>query len=146
VVELELRSDPPAQLKVISGRKVLAEGRGAVTARVAPGTVAVEAWATGENAFVKRETIKLGATPRQVSHTITVGRGSVMVRTFPAAHVLVDGVPRGDVPLKLSLFEGQHTIRLECDRSVPQCADGLVVTRSVVVEPGKTIEVMHKWQ
>jgi hypothetical protein len=145
-VELALRSEPPSLLKIIAGRKVLAQGSSPLTAKVAPGTVVVEASATGENAFVKRETLTLGAADKQVSFTITARQGSVTIRTFPAAHVTVDGVPRGDVPLMLNLFEGQHVVRLECDRAVPLCADGLVVTKPIVVEPGKVIEVSHKWQ
>ncbi|HEY8209197.1 MAG TPA: protein kinase [Myxococcaceae bacterium] len=146
VVELTLRSEPPSQLKILTGRKVLAQARNSLTVRVPPGTVVVEATDTGENRLLKRETLTLGTTPRQVSHTIVIGRGSVVIRTFPAAHVTVDGIPRGDVPLKLSLFEGPHTVRLECDRSIPLCSSGLAVTKPVVVAPGKSVEVTHKWQ
>jgi hypothetical protein len=145
-VELTLRSEPPSQLKILTGRKVLAQARNSLTVRVPPGTVVVEATDTGENRLLKRETLTLGTTPRQVSHTIVIGRGSVVIRTFPAAHVTVDGIPRGDVPLKLSLFEGPHTVRLECDRSIPLCSSGLAVTKPVVVAPGKSVEVTHKWQ
>ena len=145
LVELALRSEPPAQLKVLAGRKVVAEGRSPLTARVAPGTVTVEASATGEHPFFRRETLTLGATVRQVSHAITPGQGFLNVRTFPAAHVTVDGVARGDVPLRISLLEGQHSVRLECDQRLPRCAGQPVITKAVVIEPGKSLEVMHKW-
>jgi len=145
-VELALRSDPPSQLRIVAGRRVIAEGRSPLTAMVSPGTVVVEASAGGEVPFHRRETLTLGAAARQISHVITVGRGSVSVRTFPAAHVSVDGVPRGDVPLRVDLFEGQHVLRLECDRRIALCAGQPVSTRTIVVESGKTLEVEHKWQ
>jgi len=145
-VELSLQSDPPSQLRIIAGRRVIAEGRSPLTAMVSPGAVVVEASAGGEAPFHRRETLALGAAARQVSHVITVGRGSVSVRTFPAAHVSVDGVPRGDVPLQVDLFEGQHSLRLECDRRIALCAGQSVITRTIVVAPGRTLEVEHKWQ
>jgi serine/threonine-protein kinase len=146
VVELVLSSNPPSQLRILSGRKVVAEGRSPIAARVPPGAVTVEASAVGETPWFRRETLTLGPAPRQVSHTIAIEQGSVLIRTFPASRVTVDGVPRGDVPLKLTLFQGPHVVRLECDRRLPLCADRPVFTSSIAVEAGKSIEVMHKWE
>jgi hypothetical protein len=144
-VELVVSSDPPSQLRILSGRRVLSEGRSPIVARVAPGPVTVEATATGARPWFKQETLTLGPAPRQVSHTITIEQGSVLVRTFPASRVTVDGVARGDVPLKLTLYQGPHLLRLECDPSIPLCADRPAFTTSIAIEPGKSLEVMHKW-
>jgi len=144
-VELVVSSDPPSRLRILSGRKVLSEGKSPIAVQVPPGAVTVEASATGANPWFKQETLTLGAAPRQVSHTVTIEQGSVFVRTFPASRVTVDGVPRGDVPLQLNLFQGPHLLRLECDPSLPPCADRPAFTTPITIEPGKSLEVMHKW-
>src|SRR5262249_53085709 len=138
-------SDPPSQLRILSGRKVLSEGKSPIAVRVPPGAVTVEASASGAKPWLKQETLTLGPTTHQVSHTITIEQGSLLIRTFPASRVTVDGVPRGDVPLKLTLYQGPHLLRLDCDPNVPLCSDRPAFTTSIAVEPGKSLEVTHKW-
>jgi hypothetical protein len=77
---------------------------------------------------------------------VTVGKGTLMLRSFPAAHVKVDGVDREDTPVKVELYEGPHEVRFECDRSIPACPPGAVATQSGNVEAGKNRELTQRWR
>jgi serine/threonine-protein kinase len=144
-IDLTVTSEPPGTIKVFVGGKLKATQRGQVTARVLPGAVEIEVTGSIEQSFTRRESLQLEGTPRKQEHKITVGQGTVMIRSIPASHVTVDGVAKGDVPLKLTLYEGPHTVHFECDRTIPKCAGGLDATQTIVVHPGKESRVDQLW-
>lgn len=146
-VILVVHSEPLAMMIGVSSGKVRRSGFGQVTTHVSPGPnkVQVEVSRTGKYPCVKRESITLDPLPRHQERTIKVEQGIVMIHSSPAAHLTVDGVPSGDAPLKLRLYEGEHTIRFECDRTNPRCAGGLEATQTVTVKPGEESNVTQSW-
>jgi len=57
-----------------------------------------------------------------------------------------DGLYHHDVPFQFQLYEGEHRIHFECIRSTLMCADIQDVTRTVLVQSGKTITITPQWE
>jgi len=146
LVALEVRSDPPGLIKVYAGGKLKESHQSPVIAHVMPGPVEIEASAPGGHSFFKKESLVLEAAPKKQSHVVTAGKGTLMLRSFPAAHVKVDGVARDDTPVRVELYEGPHEVQFECDRSLPACPPGAVGTQQVKVEAGKNTDVVQRWR
>jgi len=144
-IDLEVRSEPPGQVKLLRAGKPLGEGVGQVAAKVTPGPVVVEVSSEGKLVFFKRVALTIAPSPRRQAHTITVEQGTVSIRAFPSSHAEIDGGPSVGVPHKQSLYEGSHLIRFVCDRDRP-CAGRAPETKKVTVHPGETADVGQIWQ
>jgi hypothetical protein len=144
LIELSVQCDPVALIKVVRNGKVRASGMSPLVTHLPPGEVEIEVSST-QPSFMKIERITLMATSKHQSHTVVVQQGTAMIRSFPPAHVLIDGVPAGDVPLKMPLYEGMHTVRFQCDSSVPKCSGVPDATQAVTIIAGKTTEVVQRW-
>lgn len=145
LIEFEVRSEPPGLIKVSAGGNLKVSHQSPAVARVMPGPVEIEVSASGERSFFKKESLVLEPTPKKQSHLVTVGKGTLMLRSFPAAHVQVDGVARDDTPVRLELYEGPHEVQFECDQSIKLCPLGAVATKSATVEIGKNKDLTQHW-
>jgi len=144
-VELKVRSQPPAMIKIFSGNKLRESHWAQATAKVPPGPVEVEVSGSGGQPFSRRESFTVQPLPRSQERTIAVEQGTLMIRSLPPSHVKVDGVARGDVPLRLQLYEGPHAVVFECDRSASPCAGVTEAKQNITVQPGKTVNVIQRW-
>ena len=134
-------------LKVIAGGKVKASQTSPLTTRLPPGLVDVELSGSADGQpFAKRAQITLDPAQKHQEHTITVGKGTVQIRSFPASHVKIDGVPKGDTPLPVTLYEGEHVVQFECDRQTSKCTGLSDATKPVTVQAGKTVVLSHQWK
>ena len=145
-VELTVRSIPLAKIEVFVDGRLLNSGQSPLTTRLSPARVQLKVSGCPEPCS-KSESVDVTAAPRQQSHTVTLGKGTVLIRSRPASHVTIDdGLYHDDVPCQFQLYEGEHRIHFECDRSTLMCANVQDVTRTVLVQPGKTATVTPEWE
>jgi len=145
-VELTVRSIPLAKIEVfVDGRRVNS-GQSPLTTKLSPARVQLKISDCPEPCS-KSESVDVTTAPRQQSHTVTLGKGTVLIRSRPASHVTIDdGLYHDDVPCQFQLYEGEHRIHFECDRSTLMCTDIQDVTKTVQVQPGRTVTVTPEWE
>jgi TIR domain-containing protein len=145
-VEFTVRSVPLAKIEVFVDDRLVNSGQSPLTTRLSPGRVQLKVSGCPEPCS-KSESVDVAAFPRQQSHTATVARGTVLVRSRPAAHVTVDdGLYHDDTTCQFQLYEGEHRIHFECDRSTGMCADIQDVTQTVTAQPGRTTTITPQWE
>jgi hypothetical protein len=145
-VELVVRSIPLAKIEVFVDGDRINSGLSPLTTMLSPGHVQLKVSDCPEPCS-RSASVDVTPAPRQQRHTVTLMKGTVMLQSRPASHVTIDdGLYLDDTPCKFQLYEGEHRIRFECDRSTLMCTDVQDVTRTVSVQPGKTIVVTPQWE
>jgi hypothetical protein len=135
-VHLVLKSEPPARIKLLSGKRVRAQGKSPLSARLPPGTYDVEVSDDAQGLF-KADKITLKSGADSVRETIALGKGVMLISSVPWSNVTVDGKALGSTPQKWEGFEGKHTVSLEC-------SNGKKDQQKIDVAPGAQVRVKGK--
>jgi len=135
-VHLVLKSEPPLRIKVIQGKRVRAQGKSPLSAHVPPGNYEIEVYDEAQG--ISHED-KITAKGDSVHETFTVGKGVMLISSFPWSTASVDGKSLGTTPQKWEGYEGTHTVTFEC--STP---DKKKDVQKIEVKPGAQVRVKGK--
>jgi hypothetical protein len=69
-------------------------------------------------------------------HTLRLEKGTIVVRSIPAARVAIGTVPCGEVPIQLTMYEGTYLASFQCDPEAAGCANRPEATAFITVQPG----------
>jgi serine/threonine protein kinase len=135
-VHLVLKSEPAVRIKVLQGKHVRAQGKSPLSAHVPPGNYEVEVYDEAQGIFHED---KITAKGESVHETFTVGKGVMLISSFPWSNVSVDGKALGTTPQKWEGYEGTHAVTFEC--STP---DKKKDAQKIEVKPGAQVRVKGK--
>ena len=135
-VHLVLKSEPAARIKLLSGKRVRAQGKSPLSAHLPAGNYDVEVYDEAQGIF---HADKITAKGDSVHETFTVGKGVMLISSFPWSNVSVDGKALGTTPQKWEGYEGTHTLTFEC--STP---DKKKDVQKIEVKPGAQVRVKGK--
>lgn len=135
-ISLTVKSEPSAFIRLLKGKRPLASKRSPLMAKLPPGAYDIEVTEEGEGiSKTDRVVLKPGSDP--VTHTVEIGKSTLVIHSVPWAYVAVDGNGRYETPAKLEVYEGVHTVAFEC-------SNGKKGTQQVVSKAGEEVKVKSK--